>query len=404
LRILDLRIAFVSPYDYGVPGGVNNHIRHLATEFTRLGHEVRILVPSSDRAPADARVINASSAIIPVPFAGSIAHVSLDPRVYRRTKRILQKGGYDVLHLHEPLMPLLPLAVLRHHDLVPQAICVGTFHAYREVSRAYYYGAPIFRRFFKRLDGHITVSEAAHQYHLRYFPAEYAVIPNGVDVEQFDGADLRPIDEFADGRLNILFVGRLEKRKGLPYLIEAFVHVKREVPEARLIVVGAYDELEKVPFLLQVRHLGLTDVHFVGRVTDEELARYYHTADVFCAPSTGMESFGIVLLEAMASGVPVVASDIEGYQEVIDDGTQGVLVRSEDPAALASALVLLLRDPARRRAMSAAGREKAQRYSWHIVAARVLEYYASVRERVRAATASAGSPVQTGAQRMEKPV
>jgi phosphatidylinositol alpha-mannosyltransferase len=399
-----MRIALVSPYDYSVPGGVNNHISHLATEFTHLGHEARILVPSSDRDVANVHVINASSSIMQVPFAGSIARISLDPRVYRRTKRILQEGGYDVLHLHEPLMPMLPLAVLRHHDLVPKAICVGTFHAYREVSRAYYYGAPVLRRFFKRLDGHITVSEAARQYHLRYFPADYAVIPNGVDVEHFNRADLRPIDEFADGPPNILFVGRLEKRKGLPHLIEAFVHVKREMPDVRLIVVGAYDELDKVPFRLRVRFLGLTDVHFVGRVTDEELARYYRTADVFCAPSTGMESFGMVLLEAMAAGAPVVASDIEGYREVVDDGAQGVLVRPEDPEALAAALVSLLRDPARRRAMSAAGREKAQLYSWRVIAARVLEYYGAIRERVCAAAALTTRAVKTSIQTVEKPV
>jgi phosphatidylinositol alpha-mannosyltransferase len=224
-----LRIALVSPYDFGVPGGVNNHISHLATEFVRLGHEASILVPSSDRSSADARVINASSVIIPVPFAGSIAHVSLDPRVYRRTKRILQEGGYDVLHLHEPLMPLLPLAVLRHHDLVPQAICVGTFHAYRQVSRAYYYGAPIFRRFFKRLDGHITVSEAARQYHLRYFPTD---TPSSRTAWTWSSS---AVGGAADRRVRMggstFFVGRLEKRKGLPYLIEAFAR-QREVPEA----------------------------------------------------------------------------------------------------------------------------------------------------------------------------
>jgi len=131
--------------------------------------------------------------------------------------------------------------------------------------------------------------------------------------------------------------------------------------------VGAYDEAEQTPFLLQAHSLGLNHVHFVGRVTEEELARYYCTADVFCAPNTGMESFGLVLLEAMASGVPIVASDIEGYHEVVDDGVQGVLVKPEDPEALACALASLLRDPARRRAMSAAGREKAQRYSWRVV-------------------------------------
>ena len=395
-----MKIALVSPYDYSVPGGVNKHINHLMREFTQLGHDVHILVPSSEQV-ADERVINASSSIIVVPFAGSIARISLSPRTYRRTKRTLQEGRYDVLHLHEPLMPMLPLAVLRHHDLVPQAICVGTFHSYREVSRAYYYGAPIFRRFFKRLDGQIAVSEVSKQYHARYFPAEYAVIPNGVDVELFGCPDLCPVEEFADGRLNILFVGRLEKRKGLPYLIEAFAEVKREVPESRLIVVGAYGDLDKVPFRLQVRHLGLSDVHFVGRVTDEDLARYYRIADVFCAPSTGMESFGLVLLEAMASGVPVVASDIEGYRGVMDDGVQGVLVKPEQAEDLAVALVSLLRDPQRRRAMSANGRKKAQQYAWPLVAARVLDFYTSVRERIFAASPSRAR--HAAIQRVERP-
>lgn len=377
-----MKIALVSPYDYSVPGGVNSHISHLAKEFSRLGHEARILVPSSEQVHDD-HVINTSSAIITVPFAGSIARISLSPRTYRRTKRILQEGGYDVLHLHEPLTPTLPLAILRHHDLVPQAICVGTFHSYREVSRTYYYGAPIFRRFFKSLDGHIAVSEAARQYHWRYFPADYTVIPNGVDVEHFGCPHLRPIEAFADGRPNILFVGRLEKRKGLAILIDAFAAVQNEIPNARLIVAGAYDDLEKAPFALQARLRGL-DIEFVGRVTNEELARYYHTADVFCAPSTGMESFGIVLLEAMAAGKPIVASNIDGYCDVMDDGLQGVSVKPEDPAELAAALISLLGNPALRREMGAEGRKKAQRYAWPVVAACVLEYYAAVRERVMA--------------------
>ena len=379
-----MKIALVSPYDYSVPGGVNNHLSHLASEFTRLGHDARILVPSSEQV-TDEHVINTSSAIIPVPFAGSIARISLSPRTYRRTKRILQEGRYDVLHLHEPLMPTLPLAILRHHDLVPQAICVGTFHSYRPVSRAYYYGAPIFRRFFKNLDGHIAVSETARQYHARYFPADYCVIPNGVDVELFGRPNLRPIEEFADGPLNILFVGRLEKRKGLAHLIDAFAAVQRDLPDTRLIVVGAYDNLEVLPFLFQARQLGLRDAHFVGRVNDEELARYYRTADVFCAPSIGMESFGMVLLEAMAAGAPIVASDIDGYRDVMDDGSQGVLVKPKDPGEMAAALISLLRDPARRREMGALGREKAQRYAWPVVATRVLEYYFAVRARVMAA-------------------
>jgi len=168
-------------------------------------------------------------------------------------------------------------------------------------------------------------------------------------------------------------------------LIDAFAAVQRDLPDTRLIVVGAYDNLEVLPFLFQARQLGLRDVHFVGRVNDEELARYYRTADVFCVPSIGMESFGMVLLEAMAAGVPIVASDIDGYRDVMDDGSQGVLVKPKDPGEMAAALISLLRDPARRRGMGALGREKAQRYAWPIVATRVLEYYFAVRARVMAA-------------------
>ncbi len=380
-----MHIALVSPYDYGVSGGVNKHIGCLATAFTSMGHTARIIAPCSDKdSNGNHHLITASSHIVRVPFAGSVARISLSPRSYQRVKGILQAGNYDVLHLHEPLMPTLPLAVLRHRDLVPKAVCVGTFHAYREASQAYYYGRSIFTRFFKRLDSMIVVSEAARQYHMRYFQAEYAIIPNGVDVAHFADPAVRPVERFADGRPNILFVGRLEKRKGLPYLLEAFAHVRQAIPDARLLVVGAYDKLEKIPFVLQARQLGLSGVHFIGRVDELDLARYYRTATVFCAPSTGMESFGLILLEAMAAGAPIVCSDIDGYRGVVADGVDGWLVPPEDPAALAEALVALLNDPARRAAMSAAGSLKVHRYDWNVVAGQVLEHYQALRERLRA--------------------
>lgn len=379
-----MRIALVSPYDYSVPGGVNNHIGYIADAFARLGHVAHIIAPCSDKDYDDEHLINASAHIIRVPFAGSVARISLSPRSYRRVKGILQAGDYDVLHLHEPLMPTLPLAVLRHRDLVPKAICVGTFHAYRQVSRAYYYGRSIFMRFFKKLDSLIVVSEAARQYHMRYFQADYAVIPNGIDVARFAAPSVEPIVRFADGRPTVLFVGRLDKRKGLTYLIEAFARVRRAVPGARLLVVGAYNRLDKMPFVLQARQMGLSGVHFIGRVNDAELAQYYRTATVFCAPSTGMESFGIVLLEAMAAGAPIVTTDIEGYREVVTDGVEGLLAPPEDPDALAEALIALLGDPARRAAMSAAGRAKAAHYDWSVIAQRVLDHYATLRERLRA--------------------
>lgn len=379
-----MHIALVSPYDYGVPGGVNKHIGAIADAFTRLGHTAHVIAPCSDKDyNGDDHLISASSHIIRMPFAGSVARISLSPRSYRRVKGILQAGNYDVLHLHEPLMPTLPLAVLRHRDLVPQAICVGTFHAYREVSRTYYYGRSIFMRFFKKLDSVIVVSEAARQYHMRYFQAPYVTIPNGVDVARFADPAIEPIEQFNDGRPNVLFVGRLEKRKGLPYLIEAFARVQQVIPDARLLIVGAYDRLDQLPYRLQAHHLKLTGVKFIGHVDDAELARYYRTATVFCAPSTGMESFGMILLEAMAAGAPIVASNIEGYREVVSDGKEGVLVAPEDAEALADALIALLNDPQRRTALSAAGRRKAATYDWGIIAQRMLDHYAELRARRR---------------------
>ncbi len=379
-----MRIALVSPYDYGVPGGVNKHIGCIANVFTDMGHTAHIIAPCSDKDySGNNHLISASSSIIRVPFAGSVARISLSPRSYRRVKGILQDGHYDVLHLHEPLMPTLPLAVLRHRDLVPQAICVGTFHAYREVSRAYYYGRSIFMRFFKKMDSMIVVSEAARQYHMRYFQANYASIPNGVDLAHFANPRLEPIARFADGRPNILFVGRLEKRKGLPYLIEAFALVRQAIPQARLLVVGAYDRLDKLPYMLQARQLKLSGIHFIGRVDDADLARYYRTATLFCAPSTGMESFGMILLEAMAAGTPIVASNIDGYREVVTDGAEGLLAPPEDPSALAQTLIALLNDPDRRQAMSAAGSRKAAGYDWSVIAQRVLDHYAGLLERHR---------------------
>lgn len=379
-----MHIALVSPYDYGVPGGVNKHIGAIADAFTRMGHVAHIIAPCSDKDyNGDDHLISASSHIIRMPFAGSVARISLSPRSYRRVKGILQAGNYDVLHLHEPLLPTLPLAVLRHRDLVPQAICIGTFHSYREVSRTYYYGRSIFMRFFKKLDSVIVVSEAARQYHMRYFQAPYVTIPNGVDVARFADPAIEPIVRFNDGRPNILFVGRLEKRKGLSYLIEAFARVQQMIPEARLLIVGAYDRMDKAPYVLQTRHLKLSGVHFIGQVDDAELARYYRTATVFCAPSTGMESFGLILLEAMAAGAPIVASNIDGYREVVSDGNEGLLVPPEDPQALAEAMLALLNDPARRTALSAAGRIKAASYDWGIIAQRMLNLYAELHARRR---------------------
>lgn len=316
-------------------------------------------------------MIKVSGAVSPVPYSGSTARITLSPQVYRRVKKILQDEKFDVVHVHEPAAPMLSPAVLRHSH----ALNVGTFHAYRESNLIYEYAGPLLKRVFNRLDGRIFVSEAVRDYVTRYFPGDYVLIPNGIDVARFASPDLEPIERFNDGRPNILFVGRMEKRKGLRHLIRAYPYIKETIPEARLLVVGAFSDQEKAPFLRYARTHKLHGVHFIGYVSPEELPRYHRTATIFCAPSTGFESFGIVLLEAMAAGLPTVASDIAGYRTVLENGAEGLLVPPGAEQALARAVIDLLRDPARRAQMGECGKRKAAQYDWSIIAQQVLAYY-----------------------------
>jgi phosphatidylinositol alpha-mannosyltransferase len=234
----------------------------------------------------------------------------------------------------------------------------------------------VLKRWFRRLHGKIAVSKPAMEFASGYFPGYYNIIPNGVDVAHFS-PDVSPVEEFCDGKLNILFVSRLEKRKGLNYLLEAFKQVKREIPNSRLIIVGPGTRLRR-GYERGVRRSGLQDVVFTGLIPYEELPRYYKTADVFCAPATGRESFGIILLEAMAVGKPVVASKIEGYASVLGHNVDGLLVPPADKDMLARALLSLLTDESLRREMGARGRAKALDYSWERIARNVLSYYMRV--------------------------
>jgi len=377
-----MRIALVSPYDFPYPGGVTKHITNLAKHFQQGGYQVRIIAPSSRHADGmPANLIRISSFVVPVRYNGSVARISFSPRLSRRVRALLRRETFDVVHLHEPTTPTLPWVVLRQtQKLSAHTALIGTFHAYRETpSLAYHYARPIFQRVLSGLDGRVAVSPVAHDYINAYFPGSYRVIPNGVDVDLFGNSSLEPLDRFAEG-LNILFVGRLEPRKGLSYLIEAFARVKTVLPQTRLLVVGPHTREERAPYERQVHRLRLPDVHFVGYVPDEELARYYRSSHVFCAPSTGFESFGMVLLEAMAAGTPIIASDIEGYRTVMRHGGEGWLVPPKDPEALAQALIRLLQRPDWRRRMGACGRATARGYSWDQVAERVLSYYREVLE------------------------
>jgi len=368
-----MKIALVTPYEYPYPGGVTEHVSHLDHWLRDWGHDVKIIASCAEDAEnIPDNVIRISTSITAVPFGGSVGRVTLSPRIYLPVKRLLRKERFDIIHLHEPLTPTLPLFVLRHS----QTLNVGTFHAFREKRHlALETVAALVQPFVDKLDAKICVSQAALELVSYYFPGEYIIIPNGIDVQHFGSPHIEPIERFADGRPNILFVGRLEKRKGFRFLMRAYPYIVEAIPDARLIVVGAYSKEDKEPFVRYARMHRLNGAKFIGRVSSEDLARYYKTCDVFCAPSTGSESFGIVLLEATAPGKPIVATDIPGYRSVLEDGQEGLIVESENEHALAQGIVTLLRDPTLRQQMGQRGRRKAARYDWPIIARQILDLY-----------------------------
>ncbi len=369
-----MKIALVSPYDYAYTGGVNIHISRLQENFTRMGHEVKIIAPSSKpqetQKNGDVIVFGRP---VPIHASGSVVRSPVSPGLVFSSgiRDMLRRERFDVIHIHEPLMPTLATAVLHHAS---QELTVGTFHASRSRSWGYSFWKPIcLNRWFNKLDGRIAVSFAAMEFVSRYFPSDYTIIPNGIDLPHFS-RQVTPLEQFCDGKLNILFVGRMEKRKGFKYLLGAYEKVKRELPQCRLIVVGPQDRSYGKYQRLAVKR-NLKDVVFTGYVSYEELPRYYKSADIFCSPATCWESFGLVLLEAMAAGKPTVASDIAGYAAVVNDGVDGLLVKPRDEKALAGTILQLLQDGSLRERMGEMGKVKAGDYSWEKVAQQVMNYY-----------------------------
>lgn len=366
-----MRIALASPYDWSVPGGVNRHVSNLAQHYIRRGHDVRVIAPSSKRLrvlPDYLQIIGHSS--IGLPASGSVANIALSYNLGPRVKAYLAREPFDIVHVHEPFMPILPFQFLRYK----RSTTVATFHAARDTgSRTYAYGKSIIEQWWHNIDGRIAHSRAALKLIGAYFAARYRVIPSGIDYAFF-ASEAPPLPEFRDGKRNILFVGRQEQRKGLPYLIEAFGRLQQEMPDTRLIVVGPDGGLRQSCIRYISEH-NVKDVVFTDFVPFEDLPRYYKTADVFCAPNTGHESLGLIILEAMAAGAPIVATRIQGFQDVLTEGVHGLLVPPKDSDALCSALRKLLNDSAMREEMGRAGSRDARNYSWDEMSGRVLQMY-----------------------------
>lgn len=363
-----MRVALVSPYDMDVPGGVQEHVAHLATALRAFGDDVTVVAPGR-RSRGGVRAVGPT---VRVPFNDSVAPIGLRPDVARRTARTLRELAPDVVHVHEPAVPWVSLAATRTAD----APVVATFHAWSDRDRAYRAAARVLRPALSRIDAHLAVSRAAAAYHGAALdrPVEsFTIVPNGVEVARFRGA--APFPQMRE-QPSLLFVGRLEPRKGLDQLLHAMTRLKTTRPDLRLYVVGDGPDRDRCQQLLPARLR--SDVVFLGRVDADELPRFYASSDLFVAPALGGESFGIVLIEAMAAGCTVVASDIPGYASVVTDGVDGRLVPPRDPDALAAAIGALLDNPATARALATTAAQGVDRYDWSAVARQVRGVYARV--------------------------
>jgi phosphatidylinositol alpha-mannosyltransferase len=375
-----MRIGIVSDHYYPQLGGITEQVHGQATEFTRRGHEVTVLTPKlfhvprtvdPEYPPAEGfEVVNVGTAY-PSYVNGSECLQTVSPRLYLQLDRIYKERQFDVVHVHNPFGVMLPItAIMRSRA----PVTVATYHSvvppgYKLLNVF----KPVLWKVMRRLDGRIAVSDAIVDSIEPFFPGlDFDVIPNAIDLDFFSpGAE--PVERLMDGRRNILFVGRFDPRNGLDHMLGAFEKLRSRRDDCRLVVIGD-GPLRNYYKRMVPPHLE-HDVLFEGRM-NRMRPRYLASAELLCTPCE-LASFGMVLLEAMSSGTPVVASRISGFQLVMEDGIQGLMVdRPSDTAGLADALEYLLENPEQARAMGVAGRRRAiEHYSWPLVADRMEELY-----------------------------
>ncbi len=364
-----MKIGIVCPYTWDVPGGVQQHIRDLAEALIDFGHDVSVISPADDDSPLPAYVVPAGRAV-PVPYNGSVARLAFGFLSASRVRRWVKDGGFDVLHVHEPAVPSLSLLAC----WVAAGPIVATVHTAIPRSRVMHAANTALQPAFEKISGRIAVSEAARTTLVEHFGGDAVVIPNGVAVHKYGKADPLPGWPGPGGAIG--FLGRMEEpRKGLPVLLRAFETLGAGRPGLRLLIAGpgdADEALARVPPRLRDR------VVMLGQVSEADKIRAYHSVDVFCAPNTGGESFGLVLAEAMAAGAPIVASDLDAFRRVLRGGRAGELFATGDAADLARAAGRLLDDQERRASLSAAASSAVRAYDWSVVARDVVSVYQAV--------------------------
>jgi phosphatidylinositol alpha-mannosyltransferase len=357
-----VRIALACPYAWEAAGGVQVHVRNLASRLLERGHEVVVVAPGSRHREPWVRTVGRP---LRVPYRGTVAPIA--PLSYRRTRAALESFRPDVVHVHEPLTP----SVSMFATLASRAPVVATFHAYLDRSRMMELAAPTLRRVWRRIEVGVAVSGAAASFLRRAFPdAALEIVPNGVDVQAFAAPGAVP-GGLPDGR-RIVWANRLDPQKGFPVAVAAFSKVLAEVPDAVLVVIGDGRDREALGLLTASTR---ARIDMRGTVANDLIPSYHAGCEVFVSPAVGQESFGIALVEAMAAGLSVVATDIPGYREVVTDGVDGLLVPPSDPEALAAGLVRVLTEPGLAARLGEAGRERARSFDWPLVVDRLEELY-----------------------------
>lgn len=364
-----MKIGIVCPYAWDIPGGVSAHVHDLAISLIKLGHQVSVLAPAeSDENLPD--FVVSTGAPRAVKYNGSIARLSFGPVTARKVSKWIAEGEFDVIHVHEPLAPSLSVLAI----WAAKGPIVATWHSSMDRSRMILSLAKLAQTAMEKITARIAVSEAARTTLVQHVGGDAVIIPNGVDTSAF--IDAHPKPGWPGAGKSLVFLGRVdEPRKGLEVLLKALPEIRVAFPELRLLVAGPGDDKEILSDLSEADKKAVT---VLGMIDAEEKADVFASGNIYIAPNTGGESFGIVLLEAMASGTPVVASDLVAFQRVLNFGKAGRTFRNEDSGDLAKVVINLLSDDAELAKLKQAGLARAAEFDWALVANKVLAVYESV--------------------------
>ncbi len=365
-----MRIGIVCPYSWDIPGGVSAHVADLAEALIRMGHYVSVLAPAEFDELLPDYVVSTGKPRA-VKYNGSVARLSFGPIAARKISKWVEEGEFDVLHVHEPLAPSLSVLAC----WAAKGPIVATWHSSMDKSRMMLTLSKLAQTAMEKVSARIAVSEAARTTLIKHVDGDAVVIPNGVDVRAFCNA--KPMFGWPGANLSIVFLGRGdEPRKGLSVLVDAYPEIRRNHPNVRLLIAGPGEPANTLKSLSREDRASVT---LLGMIAPQDKASVLASGTIYVAPNTGGESFGIVLLEAMATGTPVIASNLEAFSRVLDHGRAGLTFENENSTDLAKVVSDLLADPIQRAELSVQGKSRVAEFDWSVVATRIVDVYESIR-------------------------